>query len=150
MNRFFVKTCGHHLKNLRFIFSAQQLSLVIMNYKNLSLVVNLRFKNWHCHRLQLGKPRIFQRIHHMVSPILNSESANFLTNIYYHFFLDWQTENKPCFGSKEICFLFQLLKLRTICGQNWENKLVKTSDEFVIYPDSLFKVCENIMWYFFF
>ena len=82
-DRFFVKTCGDHLKNLQFIFSAQQLSLVIMNYKNLSLVVNLWYKNWHCHRLQLGKPRIFQRIHHMVSPILNSESTNFLTNIYH-------------------------------------------------------------------
>ena len=31
-----------------------------------------------------------------------------------------------------VCLFFQLLKLRNICGKNSLNKLVKTSDEFVI------------------
>ena len=35
---------------------------------------------------------------------------------------------------------FSTGKLRKIRGQNWENKLVKTSDELVIS----FKICENV------
>ena len=33
-------------------------------------------------------------VHQIVSPISNSESTIFLTNIYYDFFFNWQTEKK--------------------------------------------------------
>ena len=39
---------------------------------------------------------------------------------------------KPDLDQYEICFLFPPLKLRKFCGKNSWNKLVKTSDEFVL------------------
>ena len=51
-----------------------------------------------------------------------SNLRTFLTNICYDFFSNWQTEKK----------LFCTNKLRKIRGQNLGNKLVKTSEEFVI------------------
>ena len=42
-------------------------------------------------------------------------------------------KKKSTLDQSEICFLFQLKKLRKIHEQNWENKMVKTSDEFVVY-----------------
>ena len=44
-------------------------------------------------------------------------------------------EKKTVFDQDEICFLFQLLKLRKIRGKNWRDKLTKTSDEFVNVQD---------------
>ena len=38
-----------------------------------------------------------------------------LANIYYNFFFKWQTEK----DKKQICVLFQLLKLRKIRETNW-------------------------------
>ena len=55
-----------------------------------------------------------------------------ITNICYELFFIRQTERK-------ICFLFQLLKLRRICGQNWRKKLVKTFDELVNGTESQIK-----------
>ena len=38
-------------------------------------------------------------VHQIISPISNSESTIFLTNIYYDFFFNWQTEKKtPVFN----------------------------------------------------
>ena len=42
------------------------------------------------------------------------------------FFFNWQTEKKTVLDLQD--FLFQLPKLKKNCGQNWVNKLVKTSD----------------------
>ena len=36
-------------------------------------------------------------VNQILSPISNSESTNFLTNIYYDFFFNWQTEKKHLF-----------------------------------------------------
>ena len=62
----------------------------------------------------------------MVSPISNSESTNFLTNIFYDFFFNWQTK------------------------KNWYKKfmkkLVKSSDEFV--PKPKFIKLNEWMWKF--
>ena len=39
---------------------------------------------------------------------------------------------KTCFGLHNKIFFYQLLKLGKNRGQNWENKFVKTSDDFFI------------------
>jgi hypothetical protein len=60
----------------------------------------------------------------------NSESTNFLTNIYRDFFFNWQTEKKACFGP--IRSLFSFSTTQTL-KKLWK-KSVKTSHEFVTYP----------------
>ena len=57
----------------------------------------------------------------MVPPISNSESTNFC-NEYLFQLANWEKK----------CSLFQLFKQRKVRGKNSWNKLVKTSDEFVI------------------
>ena len=67
-------------------------------------------------------------VHQIISPILNSKSTNFFTDYLLWFFFNWQAEKWKLFWTN----CSQLLKLRKICGKNWENKLVKATDEFVI------------------
>ena len=43
-------------------------------------------------------------------------------------------KKNPVLDQWEVCFLYQLLRLRKIRGNNSWNKLVKISDEFVIGP----------------
>ena len=56
------------------------------------------------------------RIHQIVSPISNSESTIFLTNIYYDFLFNWQTEKNSW---------------KKFAKQMGEKFSLKTSDEFV-------------------
>ena len=48
-------------------------------------------------------------VHQIVSPISNSESTIFLMNIYFDLIV---------LDQQEVCFLFQMLKLRKIWGKN--------------------------------
>ena len=54
-----------------------------------------------CH---LNQKTMIQRIHQIVSPISNSESTIFLTNICYDFFFNWQTEGKNLFWTNKVYF----------------------------------------------
>ena len=69
-------------------------------------------------------------VHQIVSPISNSESTKFLTNISYYFFFNWQIEKKKhCLGPIRSSFSFSTAQTE----KNLWKKFVKTSDEFVIY-----------------
>ena len=59
----------------------------------------------------------------MFSPISNSESMIFLTNVYYDFCFIWQTENKNLFWTyKKFVFFFN----SEILAKKLVKKLVKT------------------------
>ena len=63
-------------------------------------------------------------------------------NIYYDFFFNWQTEKKNVLDQSEVCFLFQLLKLRKI-----KEKIEKKTNFVVWWFDpmsSLFVVCNDV------
>ena len=75
-------------------------------------------------------PILIGVVHQIISPISNSESTNFLTNICYDFFLKWQTEKKLCFGPTKKLFSFSTAQTK----KNSSKKNVKRSYEFVIGP----------------
>ena len=80
-------------------------------------VTNLQLLPWFLIRRDIGV------VHQIISPISNSESTIFLTNIYYDFYFNWQTEKKHLFSTnKEFVFFFNYL--------NWE-KFVKLIGEII-------------------
>ena len=93
-----------------------------------TLVLYTFVKTWFKLRDYLFFPLNYQGVfHQIVSPILNSESTNFFHEYlfnasHYDIFFNWQTK-KTVLDKQEVCFLFQLLKLRKVCGKireiNW-------------------------------
>ena len=79
---------------------------------------------WH---LKLTLKFRFTTDYQMVSPISNSES----TNICLISLSTGKLRKKNILDQKEVCFIFQLLKLGKIHWKNLWNKFVKISDEFV-------------------
>ena len=61
-------------------------------------------------------------------PISNSESTNFLKIFFFY----WQTEKKKLFCTNKKFISFSTAQTEENYGQNWGNKSVKKSDEFVI------------------
>ena len=53
-----------------------------------------------------GKIYVYGVVHQILSPISNSESTNFLTNIYYDFLFNWQTEKGHLFEPIRSLFSF--------------------------------------------
>ena len=53
----------------------------------------------------------------------NSESRIFLTNIYYDFFFNWQTEKQNCFEPIRILLSFSTAQTEKNSWKNWEYKI---------------------------
>ena len=82
--------------------------------------------SWCQHILHEGSTIDKGVVHQIVSPILNSESTNFLINIYYDFFFNWQTERKKNMFWTNKKFIFFLTDQTE---KNSPKKLVKKIGE---------------------
>ena len=71
------------------------------------------------------------RAHQIVSPILNSESTSFLTNICYDFFFNYQTKKKNLLLTNKKLFNFSTPQHVKVWWTKLGKQIGKTSDEFV-------------------
>ena len=88
-------------------------------------------------QIKFGRQEIIlERVYQIVSPISNSESTNFSTNISYDFFFNYQTEKKNCFEPIRILFRFSTAQTekdswKKFRETNWWNHLMNPTLNFI-------------------